>query len=900
MAREINGRSLKPVLDAAQHWINDCLVSDGSIFSTEKLWTAENIEEVRKAFVDHPDEGEDSFMEKLKNQMKHASVAAKRLVAEMNYVLLLFPSNIKPATKRNQVQEFWSLSGENLPESKPMLSNETLSGIGSGGTAYNQYRPEELAYLIALVGSIKSREEVARQKLFSSYDEFTAWIEKVPRDGDRQFKHMLRYFAFPDRVERMSSNNHRQEILAKCGIASEKETKKWDDRQLDDALFQLRTKLQAKHPNQILDFYEDPIKRLWITEKATDLDPQVLHDKLPPNALANPFNLFFTSFEEAQWAFEFLRSTLLKLGVNRADIDNDRRIWMTLSERSGEGIRLRLNFGDWAILTFLNLSVGENRLQYICQLDRLPSSAPLVEQCHHFAEKIEGQTFVLTSCPVANMRNDSSDERVAFEASLALVAQRLKDRKADVWRKGHEPKVLQMVFNAALRDQLLRAGLENVRSSGTDIAFWWLNANPKIWDFRNAPVGTHQTYTAFNQNGRKRRIYEHFQKVKAGDLMLGYVTTPDKEIVGLCEITKPLHTTPEGEVFEFRKIEQFKQPVTWTALQSLPALANCEPLENNQGSLFALTKTEYDTIRELIDAEESEELVSQPQLFTEADALSGLFMDKEQLSGILARLRRKKALILQGPPGVGKTFVAHRIAYALMGQKDESRVSIVQFHPSYGYEDFIQGYRPTKTGTLERRNGVFYEFVRLARNDPSRNWVFIIDEINRGNLAKIFGELLMLIEADKRGLEHQVALTYSEKDERFYLPENVYVIGTMNTADRSLALVDYALRRRFAFETLEPAIHSPAFSDWLIQKGATKAVTDKIKARIGVLNQTIDKERDLGERYRIGHSFFCPANGDVPNDAWYREIIHSEIKPLLHEYFDSSERLQSLVDELLK
>jgi hypothetical protein len=182
--------------------------------------------------------------------------------------------------------------------------------------------------------------------------------------------------------------------------------------------------------------------------------------------------------------------------------------------------------------------------------------------------------------------------------------------------------------------------------------------------------------------------------------------------------------------------------------------------------------------------------------FTKADALKDLFMTEAELEVILARLMRKKAIILQGPPGVGKTFIAHRLAFALMGERDEHRVGMVQFHPSYGYEDFVQGYRPTRAG-LERRDGVFCEFARLARNDPGRKWFFIIDEINRGNLAKIFGELLMLLEADKRGPEHAIPLTYSEKGETFDFPANIHLIGTMNTADRSLAMVDYALRRRF-------------------------------------------------------------------------------------------------------
>ena len=436
-------------------------------------------------------------------------------------------------------------------------------------------------------------------------------------------------------------------------------------------------------------------------------------------------------------------------------------------------------------------------------------------------------------------------------------------------------------------------------TTSSGIAYWWLNANPKIWDFRTAPVGSIQTYTSHNEAGNKRQKFKYFSAIKLGDILIGYITNPDKEIVALCEVTKALHGPPGQEEIEFRKIEQLAEPVTWGELQAMPALAQCEPILSNQGSLFAVTADEYDAIRALIDARNVG--IQPPQIapFTKADALAGLFMSPEELDTILARLKRKKALILQGPPGVGKTFIARRLAFALMGERDERRVAMVQFHPSYGYEDFVQGFRPTRTG-LERRDGVFHQFARLARNDPDRDWFFIIDEINRGNLAKIFGELLMLIESDKRGPAHAIPLTYSEgPDETFHLPANLHFIGTMNTADRSLAMVDYALRRRFAFMTLEPALDSPAFTAWLKDRSASDALIARIRAKVGSLNAVIEKERDLGPGFRIGHSFFCPPEGHPPDEAWYREIIAGEIQPLLEEYFDSRECVEKLVAELL-
>ena len=432
------------------------------------------------------------------------------------------------------------------------------------------------------------------------------------------------------------------------------------------------------------------------------------------------------------------------------------------------------------------------------------------------------------------------------------------------------------------------------------VAYWWLNANPAIWDLRSGEIGSLQSYTTHNEAGNKRRVFKYFLQAKPGDLIIGYSTSPDREIVSICEVTKGVHVADGKERIEFRKIEQLTEPVTYEELKAAPGLARCEPIvSNHQGSLFSVTPAEFEIIRALIDDHVAGLKSTSVVPFSKADALRDLFMGEDVLDATLARIRRKKAVILQGPPGVGKTFVAKRLAFAHMGEKDEQRVAMVQFHPSYAYEDFVQGYRPSERG-LERRDGVFYRFVRLARNNPDKDWFFIIDEINRGNLAKIFGELLMLIEADKRGQRHAIPLTYSESaTETFHLPENLYFIGTMNTADRSLALVDYALRRRFSFVSLGPELDSDSFKRWLSGRGAGPELVQKIKSRVGNLNQIIAQERDLGPGFRIGHSFFCPPEGARPDEAWYEEVVQGEIKPLLEEYFESRDRVDDLVKDLL-
>lgn len=418
--------------------------------------------------------------------------------------------------------------------------------------------------------------------------------------------------------------------------------------------------------------------------------------------------------------------------------------------------------------------------------------------------------------------------------------------------------------------------------SESDVNYWWLNANPKIWSFSDIDVGEEQTYTMYNDNGNKRRIFQNFLDAKEGDLIIGYESNPVKQIVALCRIIKE----NDGESLFFEKVEGFTSPIDYATLKDAPELEKMEYFINPQGSLFKLTKGEYDFIMDIIREENQVTPIGGEELetYSKEDFLSEVYMASEKYDTLKGLLFNKKNVILQGAPGVGKTFAAARLAYSIIGAKDDSRVNLIQFHQNYSYEDFVMGYKPSGDG-FELKNGVFYEFCQKAANNPDMPYFFIIDEINRGNMSKIFGELLMLIEKDYRG--KKLTLAYSGLP--FSVPKNLYIIGMMNTADRSLALIDYALRRRFSFFAMEPGFNSEGFKEYLkaFDNDTFQILIEKIKE----LNLEIVKDPSLGNGFCIGHSYFC--GQDECSDEWLQSVVEYDILPMLEEYwFDEPAKLQ--------
>ncbi|MCD7746276.1 MAG: EVE domain-containing protein [Lachnospiraceae bacterium] len=524
------------------------------------------------------------------------------------------------------------------------------------------------------------------------------------------------------------------------------------------------------------------------------------------------------------------------------------------TESSLEIMKRMLDYGGKATCTQLSTKYGETKNFY---------NSGSVALAKRIVKK--------TGCPV--MVRDEENARLWPVLYVGKIADN-DEEGSYVWKLRDE-----------LSDALNRVDLSEVRLYAQDSEketrnFWFLNANPKIWSMAAMAVKEVKEYTLFNENGNKRRIFRNFLAARAGDMVIGYESTPVKQIVALLRVS----AEQDDQKIYFEKIEGLSSPIDFAALKSCPELENMEYFSMPQGSLFKLTPGEYDFIMDMI--REDNPVVNEDNIekYDKSGFLDEVYMTESGYDMLVSVLKNRKNLILQGAPGVGKTFAAKRLAYSIMGEKDDSRIEFVQFHQNYSYEDFIMGYKPSENG-FELRTGIFYKFCQKAANQPKKDYFFIIDEINRGNMSKIFGELLMLIENNYRGTK----ITMAYNGVTFSVPANLYIIGMMNTADRSLAMIDYALRRRFSFYEMVPGFDSDGFVRYQnkLDNETFNQLIDKIKE----LNIEIANDRSLGKGFCIGHSYF--SNWGECTDEKMQSVVDFDILPMLNEYwFDDPAKLQ--------
>lgn len=655
---------------AGREWVQTCLVSDGSVLGGGTISTAANYDALDRYFVQRPDAGSGGFYEKLRTQLEDAPPDARKLMAELLWALFLFPSNIGEDTKREGILEVWGWSGESLDPAHPMLSSKLLDGIGSGGMGVNSNRWREMIYLVRLGQAIKTVPADERAGIFSDYDRFLDWIETLPDSGDRQFRHMLRYFLFPERVERMSSNGDRRKVLAGFGVAPIKQTRRWSDRQLDDALFELRGKLEQRYGAADLDFYLEPLRDQWKKPNEPD-DPA----------------------------------------------------------------------GDDAEVDDSGTEVAEPEPGY----PRRPCSA---RNLILYGPPGTGKTWKLQQLFARYTDQPADVDRATWELGLvarfgwrAVIAAALADL-------GRAVKVSALEQHA-----LIKAKAAQRKRRGVQAALWGY-------------MQSHTPLEVATVNVANRRAPYVFVKSEDAD---------------------------------------------WTVVTDW---------------------RDVDTeAAELLDA-------------------------------------------WRAGPGVVSRAVP--------------RYRVVTFHPSYSYEDFVIGLRPVVADSsgdaagFRMVDGVFKQICAEARANPGKPYALFIDEINRANIAKVFGELITLIEPDKRahydaegnlvgGMEVQLSGTGDEdgEAERFGVPENLDIYGTMNTADRSIALLDIALRRRFEFEEMPPS--------YKVLERRVEGV--ELARLLQAINERIEF---LADRDRlIGHAYFTRV-GSLDD---LRNVFRLQVIPLLQEYF---------------
>lgn len=673
---------VEPIYDAVTQWRERSLAGEQSVLSEGKnLWTIELLDELDQRFVKNLDAGEGDFLSKLKVQLSEGSADCRQLMAESLWLMLLFPSNVGAAKKRENVLEIWSWSGEDLNAAHPLLADGVLEGIGSAGTAYNTHRWRELVFLIGALRDFKARDGSDREQIASDPWAFSGWLSGLPEARHRQLIHILPHLLFPDTFERISSEGDKRLILAGFGDTPEKEIKKWSTVEIDRALLELRRRLEEEHGADI-DFYQEEFEAQWKNQTKNWL------------LSWNPYKSHWDTLAAD-------RSTTM--AGDKAD-----RRWRCSSSKPREGDRVFL----------VRTGNPPKGVVAVGKITRAPYEAEHWEQSRADA----GETTRFVDVAFDSVRDATTDEIVPLE--------QLQSREpGQEW---------------------------NPQSSGIEI------------------------------------------KSKAA-----------------------------------RTLERL-----WKALP--PIVSGATTPGDDAGSEDASPK----------------------------------------------KLAPPLNLILYGPPGTGKTYRLKNDYLPRYQDEAGDRFEFVTFHQSYAYEDFVEGIRPvTENGTVtyEVRPGVLKRLCDQARRAPDKRFALFIDEINRGNVAKVFGELITLVEVDKRiridasgnravgckGLE--VTLPYSGK--RFGVPTNVDVIGTMNTADRSIALLDSALRRRFRFEELTP---KPELLE-SIDDGEGNAID--LRQLLQAMNDRLS--RLLHRDQTLGHSYFY----HVKSFDELRRVFAREILPFLQEAF---------------
>ena len=880
---ELEKNDRRAIYDAAEKWRNECLLNDRSlIWDGEVIWTDTNLNRFKSIFVKNPDVSGENFDDKLKKQLENESEDVYKFAIELMFIYYLFPysGSISYKTKMKKLEMIASWKGIDFDQSLPVFDG-LKKGLGATGTFYNTSKYIEISFLFLVAENIKNQPLEKRNNILNDASDLKKFAEKIRESVGKkvQMQHILLHLLLPEKFERIASWGHKNKILNAYSYLIMDNSITDSDKKL----FMIREKLEEKYSNEneIIDFYKTPIiAEGWM--------PPIIPDVPPMEVIDTPAFWIFQGnpkYYEVNDAVNELDTITWAVNQYQKQIKERDKAYIWLSGPGGGIVAVGTILCDPKIVK------------------------PDFEDPYNRSEALNKEPYLAVDIQLHTKLTDSIVER-----TLLLSDERTKRMEILTYPGAtnfrvtkDEDEVIESIINGNYEHIPATTPPEVIGKNKTR---YWLYApgeGSKMWEefhgkgimaIGYSELGDLKQYPT--KNAMKIKMKEIFGKeysytndghatwqfaneMEIGDII--FVKKGTKKIIGRGVVSSEyIFDDSRKEYSHIHKVrwthkgewDHEGKIVTKTLTDVTPYTDYYKKIEGNfiEGSSGGLPP---------------DVLLPQYESYNAEKFLSEVYMSKEKYATLNNLLIRKKNLILLGAPGVGKTFAAERLAYSMMGEKDKSRVLVVQFHQSYSYEDFIMGYRPTEQG-FSLSKGPFYQFCKEAEPDD-RPYFFIIDEINRGNLSKVFGELLMLIENDKRGKE--LRLLYS--DEQFSVPENVYIIGMMNTADRSLAMIDYALRRRFAFYEFEPAFESEGFKKYQTSIGNVKF--NRLIETVVAMNTVIAEDDSLGNGFRIGHSYFSSRlEVDV---EWLSEIVEYELVPLIKEYwFDEPSKVEHWINKL--
>ncbi|MCA6063786.1 McrB family protein [Thalassolituus marinus] len=812
MSRYNPRHDIKAMLEAAQLWKNQCLLNDGPLLDDGQYWSTDNLVELDKRFTQNPQEGDESFIKKLQRQLADASPAAIKLMAELHWLLLLFSTNIKPATKRDLVSSIWEISGDSLPSSW-LLDDATLSGAGSTGTGFNTLRWRELVFLIELIKAFKTLGPETQSQTLESPWSFADWLESIPDAGARQFRHIICFLLFPDSFEHTSVGNDKKEILRVLGDVPKTKLKTMSHREVDQRLLDLRTNLEDQEDEPV-DFHTLPWVDQWRPSPRVWL------------MAWNPGNWEWNSFQDD------------RLRVARGE--NVTLPWRTSSKQLKEG--------DTAYL----MRLGQKPKGLLAR--GTVASEPY-EDDHYDPEKAsQGEKSLYVDITLTDLRDPNAEASISLSdlESGTTDSQNWTPQGSGIEIKPRSAKLVNGLWNKLPPVKLVQTDKPTPRQQA-------INIGKPVNHIFYGPPGT----------GKTHHLRSHLQpkyESQAGNVTTGewleeqLSSTSWWETIALAladQVSKAAGTTVNDLLIH----PFFKAKARVQGRTDSPHLrATC------WASLQNHTVIESETVNVALEKRQS------PLIFDKQHGGKWILTGDwdEAGDGLRDQLRK----LQQGP------------------QSQEARIKrhlTVTFHQSYSYEDFVEGIRPQTTDggiSYEVRDGLFKAFCNRARQDPKQRYALFIDEINRGNISRIFGELITLIEADKRAwwdeegqLVDGMEITLPYSGERFGVPKNLDIYATMNTADRSIALMDAALRRRFRFIELmpEPKQITGNQGDGYIPdgEGGLLSLRDLLNAINLRLRYLLHRDQTFG------HAYFM----EVKDIDSLRHAMVYDIIPMLAEYF---------------